>query len=369
VSDLHLGARAQKDILRREAPRRALLGALQGVDRLILLGDVIELRQGPLRAALASAAPVLHEIGAAVGTDGEIVVVPGNHDHHLVEAWSARRVRDGQPPPLELESALDWAPGEPLAAVVAALSPASVRAAYPGVWLRDDVFAMHGHYADRHTTVPMFERLGAGVMAKVVRDPLDVPGRGRIEDYEATLSPLYAWLHAVAQSQDGSTGRGAQGASTRAWRALSGSGRGRSVRRYGLVLAFPALVAALNRSGIGPFDSDISAPELRRAALRAVGIVLDRLEIRAPHVIFGHTHRAGPLPDDERSKWRTVAGAELVNSGCWVYDPAHVGSAPSTSPYRPGFAVTVADAGPPALRNLLDGAVAPEQLAATPAPE
>ena len=28
----------------------------------------------------------------------------------------------------------------------------AVRAAYPGVWLRDDVYATHGHYGDRHTT-------------------------------------------------------------------------------------------------------------------------------------------------------------------------------------------------------------------------
>jgi hypothetical protein len=355
-------------VLRRETPRRALLQALEGVDRLVLLGDVIELRHGPLRDALAAAAPVLGEIGAAMGPGREIVVVPGNHDHHLAEAWIARRARNAEPPPLELESALDIEPGEALAAVSAALAPATVRAAYPGVWLRDDVYAMHGHYADRHTTVPMFERLGAGVMAKVVRDPLGRPGHGRIEDYEATLSPLYAWLHAVAQSQDGTVGRGTHGASTRAWRALSGSRRSRSLRRRGLVIAFPAIVAGLNRTGIGPFHTDISAPELRRAGLRALGTVLDRLDVRARHVIFGHTHRAGPLPDDDDSAWRAPTGAELVNTGCWVYEASHVGSAPSASPYRPGFAVVVEDDGPPVLSNLLDGVVAPEALAATPAP-
>lgn len=354
-------------MLRREAPRRTLRSALDGIDRLILLGDVIELRQGPVREAIAAAVPVLGEIGAALGPGHEVVVVPGNHDHHLAEAWMARRAREGEPPPFELESAVDWEPGEPLAAVAAALSPATVRAAYPGVWLREDVYAMHGHYADRHTTVPMFERLAAGVMAKVVRDPLGQPGQGRIEDYEATLSPLYAWLHAVAQSQDGTGGRGTHGASTRAWRALSGSGRGRNLRRRGLVLAFPAIVAGLNRTGIGPFHTDISAPELRRAGLRALASALDRLDVQARHVIFGHTHRAGPLPDDDPSEWRADTGAALINSGCWVYEPTHVGTSPSKSPYRPGFAVAVDNHGPPELLNLLDGAVAPEQLGPTPA--
>src|SRR6185437_2873169 len=119
VSDLHLGARAEKDVLRRQAPRRALLSALEGVDRLVLLGDVIELRHGPLREALAAAAPVLGEIGAALGPGREVVIVPGNHDHHLAEAWIARRARDAEPPPLELESALHTEPGETLAAVAA----------------------------------------------------------------------------------------------------------------------------------------------------------------------------------------------------------------------------------------------------------
>ena len=355
-------------MLRREAPRRALQSALEGVDRLVLLGDMIELRQGPVREAVAAAAPVLGEIGASLGPAREVVLVPGNHDHHLAEAWIARRARDAEPPPLQLESALDLEPGETLAAVAEALSPAAVRAAYPGVWLREDVYAMHGHYADRHTTVPMFERLGAGVTARVVRDSLGRPGRGRIEDYEATLSPLYAWLHAVAQSQDGAAGRGTHGASTRAWRALSGSGRRRSLRRRGLVIAFPAIVAGLNRAGLGPFHADVSSPELRRAGLRAIVTALDRLDVRAEHVIFGHTHRAGPLADDDRREWRAPGGAQLVNSGCWVYEPAHVGTAPSTSPYRPGFAVTVSDDGPPVLSNLLDAVVTPGQLAPTPAP-
>ena len=101
---------------------------------------------------------------------------------------------------------------------------------------------------------------------------------------------------------------GTHGASTRAWRALAGSSRNRSLRRRGLVIAFPAIVAGLNRAGLGPFHTDISTPELRRAGLRALGIALDRLGVRAPHVIFGHTHRAGPLGDDDRFEWHAPAG-------------------------------------------------------------
>jgi hypothetical protein len=346
-------------VLRREQPRTALLERISACGRLILLGDVIELRHGPVRDALAAAAPVLNEIGAALGPDREVVLVPGNHDHYLAEAWLARRAQDGEPPPLALESAIDWQPSEPLAAVAASLAPANVRAAYPGVWLREDAYAMHGHYADRHTTVPMFERLGAGVMARIVRDSGSGPARS--EDFEATLAPIYAWIHAVAQGGDGALG-GPHGASTRAWRMLADSSQRRGLRRRGLVAAFPAIVAGLNRAGIGPLRADVSGPELRRAGLVATATVLARLNVRAPYLIFGHTHRAGPLRDDAAAEWRTPAGVTLHNTGCWVYEAPHLGRSPSTSPYRPGFCAAVEDDGPPVLSNLLDGAVALEGM-------
>jgi hypothetical protein len=336
-----------------------LLERISECDRLILLGDMIELRHGPIRDALAAAAPVLDEIGAALGPYREVVLVPGNHDHYLAQAWLARRAQDSDPPALELESPVDWYPSEPLAAVASRLSPAIVRTAYPGVWLRDDVYAMHGHYADRHTTVPMFERLGAGVMARIVGDSGSGPARS--EDYEATLSPIYAWIHAVAQGRDGAGGRSPQGASTRAWRVLAGSSQRRSLRRRGLIAAFPAIVAGLNRAGIGPLRADISGPELRRAGLAATATVLARLNIRTSHVVFGHTHRAGPLRGDDPAEWRTSAGVTLHNAGCWVYEPSHLGSSPPTSPYRPGFCVVVEEQGPPALVNVLDEAVAMER--------
>jgi hypothetical protein len=351
-------------VLRIEAARAALLRVASGCDRLILLGDAIELRQGPVREALGAAIPVLGEIGAALGPDREVILVPGNHDHYLAEAWLARRAQASDPPPLGLDSAIDWQPTEALATVASSLSPARFRAAYPGVWLRDDVYAMHGHYGDRHTTVPMFERLGAGTMARIMRD--SGSGHGAAEDYEATLSPIYAWIHAVAQSRHGSLGRGTHGASSRAWRALSDHDRNRSLRQRGLIAAFPAIVAGLNRAGLGPLRADVSAPELRRAGLLALGAVLARLDVAPAHVIFGHTHRAGPLPGDHGAEWRTQAGTALLNTGCWVYEAPHLGRTPSTSPYRPGFCAVVEDSSPlapPVLSNLLDGVVGIEELA------
>ena len=45
ISDLHLGMRNQRDVLRRRAPLAVLLDALAQVERLVLLGDVVELSE------------------------------------------------------------------------------------------------------------------------------------------------------------------------------------------------------------------------------------------------------------------------------------------------------------------------------------
>jgi hypothetical protein len=332
-------------VLRRPDECAALSGALGEFDRLVLLGDVVELRHGPLREALAAAEPVLRSLGAAIGSGGEVVVVPGNHDHGLLRGWLERR----DSTPLGLESEVEWDPREALGTVVDALAPARVRVAYPGAWLREDVYAIHGHYGDRHNTVPIMERVGAGLTARFIAEPDGGPRR--VEDYEAALAPMYAWIGTVAQL-GGLRGSGGDGSfQVKAWRALSGTGGRGGLRRRGLAVAFPVLVAGLNAAGMGPLRADVSGVELRRAALRAFDQVLTRLEVPAEHVIFGHTHRAGPLPGDDPGEW-----GRLVNTGSWVHEPGYLGDAPRQSPYRPGFAAIVGDEGPPELVNLLDGA-------------
>jgi hypothetical protein len=77
--------------------------------------------------------------------------------------------------------------------------------------------------------------------------------------------------------------------------------------------------------------------------------------VGARHVIFGHTHRAGPLPGDIASEWQTAGGISMLNTGSWVHDPSWVGERPA-GPYRPGFAALVRDDDDPRLINLLDQA-------------
>src|SRR5205085_9728951 len=103
-------------------------------------------------------------------------------------------------------------------------------------------------------------------------------------------------------------------------------------------------------AGTGPGNGDLSGPELRRAGLIALGEVLRRLDVEAPHVVFGHTHRAGPLPMDQPAEWRH-GGAALVNTGSWVYESYYLGTDPERSPYWPGSLVVVEGTGAPELRR------------------
>ncbi len=345
-------------MLRAGEPLSVLAGELTGVHRLVLLGDLVELRQGPVRDALAAASRVLSILARSLPPGAEVVIVPGNHDHHLLDGWLARRAAAAPPAPLGLQSAVDVAPGDPLAVLAASLPGAVVRVFYPGVWLRDDVYLTHGHYLDRHTTVPMFERLGAGGIGRMLRSP--IAGAHPAEDYEAILAPIYAWMHALAQWRQTTTGERSSGPSTRVWEALGHGGRkrrrrrGDAIRRIALLLTLRAAIIALNAAGIGPLRTGLSPQQLRSAGLRAFDDVLAALGVRAPYVIFGHTHRAGPLGGDDLAEWVSANGSRLLNSGCWVHEPAFLGVRPELSPYRPGFCVSVQDDRPPQLINLCD---------------
>jgi len=335
-------------VLRDPEPRNALLERVRDVDRLVLLGDTVELRQGPTREMIDAAVGVLRELGTALGAEKEVVIVPGNHDHRLLAPWRERRAVLSEAPELGLESSVDWRPDEPLGLLAAALAPARVRACYPGLWLRDDVYAIHGHYLDRHITFPIMERLGASVMARLLGQKGALPsGPG---EYEAMLAPMYDWLDALFEVWSGVSG----GLQVRVWRSLRRRRRRRTWRQHGAALTIPIGVAALNRAGLGPLGSDLSAAELRRAGLRAFDQVLEALGVQAAYAIFGHTHRAGPLPGDQAGEWTSGAGTSLINTGSWVRSPELMGGSSDRSPYRPGFAVLVADEGPPGLINLLE---------------
>jgi hypothetical protein len=373
LSDLHLGGASRSDLLRRAELRAPLLELAAEVDRVVLLGDLLELRHGPPREALAAARPFFEELGRALAGK-ELVLVAGNHDHALIEPWLALRAEQPEPAPLGLEQLIDPIDASPTVERLASwAAPARVRFAYPGIWLREDVYAMHGHYLDCHLTVPTLERLSVGVMSRLMRRPAST--FEHVADYEAVTAPMYAWRHAVAR--DSPTGDALNGMSTvRAWGTLSGSDEalparsprglqrwlaslGPRLRTRALVLGFPLAVAALNRAGLGPLKPEISSGELRGAGLRAMSEVAARVGLGDAYVIFGHTHRAGPLPGDDAGEWGRLPQdaqarvARLVNVGCWTYDSIFLTKTPGESPYWPGTCAFVEDEGPPVLHRLL----------------
>jgi predicted phosphodiesterase len=352
VSDLHLGLGSGADLLRRRRFREPLLEAIEGVDRLILLGDVLELRDRPLVEALEAAGPVLAALAEALG-DGELIVVPGNHDHHLIEPWLEQRSLEGAGP-LGLEQL-----GEPRGHAFEALAARTcteVRFAYPGIWLNPRVYATHGHYLDRHLTVPTIERLGVAAVERILGipgggpDPLEPPDDPEdpdIDEYERVQTPVYAFLFGLAQATVEGR-RGSAEPSVRLWQMLGGGDtRTARMRRWLLgSVALPGAVGAANRLGLGPVRSDLSAGAIARAGFEAMSEVVEQLSIEAEHVIFGHTHRRG-----SPAKQGPVA---LWNTGSWVHQPSLLGRSSAVSPYWPGTVGFVDGDGDPELVHLLD---------------
>ncbi len=152
ISDLHLGKSEATDLLRRADLREPLLDALADVDRLVILGDGLELREAAHRDAVEIAAPFFADVGRVLGADRELIVLSGNHDHGLAAGWIDARLQSEPAGFLGLEQRFQPAEAGPLARRLAELAP--LRFAYPGIWLRDDVYAIHGHSADVHATVP-----------------------------------------------------------------------------------------------------------------------------------------------------------------------------------------------------------------------
>src|ERR1700684_62868 len=97
LSDLHLGSTSRADLLRHPGLREPLLRAAADAGRVVLPGDVLELRHGPPRAALAVARPFFEELGRVLAGK-ELVLVAGNHDHALIEPWLPAPPRLARPP-------------------------------------------------------------------------------------------------------------------------------------------------------------------------------------------------------------------------------------------------------------------------------
>jgi hypothetical protein len=335
VSDLHLGSAHGEDVARDPAIRRVLLEEIEGADRLLLLGDALELRELPLARVLEVVGRFFEELGEAMAGK-PVVLVPGNHDHRLAEPLLERAALAREALGLER---VEEPRGEPATQIAAWLGEAELSIAYPGLWLRDDVFATHGHYMDCHWTVPRLECLAAAASMRAF-GPL--PERATAADYERVLRPVYGFSFGVAQ---GGARRNSR-PSERAWRAMSAQN---GARRALLGAAVPPTIWALNRVLRTEFDHDLSAKRITRSGIEAATEMTRRLDLNAAHVLTGHTHRA--IQDGET--WTLDGGGHLHNTGSWVFADAFHRPGTPPGPYWPGTVAWVDDDGPPQLKNLL----------------
>jgi Calcineurin-like phosphoesterase superfamily domain len=350
ISDLHLGAVSDADVARRPAALERLAEGVDGAERIVLLGDALELRERPLADLLETARPILERLGEAA-SGKRLTLVPGNHDHALAEPWLVRQRLAGRPLGAENEWPVEAGERDGPAGRIASWMPGTeVTLAYPGLRLRPDVYATHGHYLDLHLTVPRLESIAASAMARFT-------GRGSdcrsADDYELVLAPLYGFYGGLAQGASSETLKRGASVSRTVWSRVTGDGVAARVLLGRITI--PGAVAALNALGMGPFKPELTGVELRRAGLLAMGRVAEALAPGAKHLLFGHTHRPGPLPGDEEAEWTTLSGTRLWNSGSWFHESAFLTHRAEQSPYWPGTIVWIDAAGPPRVENALRG--------------
>jgi Calcineurin-like phosphoesterase len=343
ISDLHLGVASDEDVLRDADVRRVLFEEIAGADRLVLLGDVVELRNLPVGPSLERSRPFFEELGEVLG-DVEVTYLPGNHDARLAEPLLDALSIAGEPA-LGLEHRYRPESG-PLAMIEEWLGSARLQPAYPGVWLRDDVYATHGHYIDLHLSLPRAECVAAATMMRFLRKP---PPRATPADYERVLRPLYGFAYGLAQVLP--VRRRRNGPGERAWEVLAGEKQTLTVRDRAARAGFPLAIRGLNSLLDAEFGPDVTPAAIFRSGLAATRETAVRLGIDDVHVITGHTHRGGPLP--EEPEWALPRGGRLHNTCSWVFATAfhHPGEPPS--PYWPGTVTWVEDDQPPRRVQLL----------------
>jgi hypothetical protein len=305
-------------------PLRRLLDAIDGVQRLVLLGDVVELMEGRPQHALEIAEPVLRAIGERLGPERRVTIVPGNHDAPLVRSWVRTQDRALRP---TTEVPLDASPA--LARIVSWLAPAQVDVSYPGVWLSDRVWATHGHYLDVHLMPVSGYGIGRGLLGRLPRDgavPADYelarrPSVSRVSRW--LPRPLAALLDDIADLLRAST--------------------------------MPLVRRQLLHRRLAPLTAMLLGAQVRRASIPALARVVHRLGVDADWVVFGHVHRLGPLGDDDPLAWRGPGGRpRILNTGSWVLEPLLAHHASPMRPYWPGGAVLLEDGADPRAIALLD---------------
>ena len=355
ISDLHLGAQHGR---RPAAPPRAARAAdgraSRGVDRLVILGDGARAapRAAPRRAR-PSPARSSRSSGEALGPTASWSCTAGNHDHGARGGVDRRPAHDRAVRVLGLEQRIEprEAGRSPRALAERARRRRGVEVAYPGVWLRDDVYAIHGHYLDLHATVPTFERLAAGAMARWVgRCPSAAPRPTTTRRCSRRCTRGCTRSPSAPSDALAAPGRARR---PRAWVALGGRGRRpAAAARAALRRRLPRRRSRRStRSASARSSADLTGAGAAARQLRGMGEVLaPPRRRRAPHVDLRPHAPLRPVAGRRRSpSGRRAPAAGSTTPASWVYEPHFLARRPTGRPTGRGRAVVVEDDGPPRL--------------------
>src|SRR5438270_77287 len=84
ISDMHFGAWTGDPLLRHRFALDVLESHLEGIDELILLGDVFDLLFSSVEDAFMQADPFFSLLEDKAVRQAGRVFLAGNHDHHIV---------------------------------------------------------------------------------------------------------------------------------------------------------------------------------------------------------------------------------------------------------------------------------------------
>jgi UDP-2,3-diacylglucosamine pyrophosphatase LpxH len=352
ISDTHFGAWTGEDILREPETLALLAPALDGVDEVILLGDMFDFMFSSMREAFRASEGLMELLRAKL-QGKRFVFLAGNHDHYFIrheaEELLGLELATGKTP-RELQD--DVRRSDFFRRIVdQRLAGVEVEICYP-TYTFAGVLCTHGHYLDFHA-----RRSGSAPGKLLARALWAIAVGGEehsptILDYEATITLVTALLYTVAQLPNGTQAqrrafgafqglerlirgarapiRGAEHARTwlrehvdssmteiqrrRARRADAGYREARSreearLRETGAPSGGEAASHALVRL-VNPSDSALPAVEAIDKVVRNLGWDRD-----TDQIVFAHTHQ--PLDGV------TAPGGKVRywNTGSWIYEP------------------------------------------------
>ena len=229
------------------------------------------------------AAPVLRELGEALGPDGELVITAGNHDHGLVAGWIDGRLETEPAGFLGLEQHIEPAEAGPLAAALAGHARArdacasSTRASgCARTSTRSTATTPTCTRPCRPSSGSRRARWRAGSCAL----PEDGASARRLRGGARADVRLDERAH-PAQRPRVPVRRRAAPRRARGSRSPARAAGSHPVRAAALGAGYAAAIAALNAAGLGPLERSLSGAALRRGYLHGIGEVVARLGIGA----------------------------------------------------------------------------------------